>query len=312
MRGYLLQRLISLPLVLFGVSIITFALIQLVPVDPAEVFLRQAQVLPTEEAVELTRIELGLNRPVHQQFLVWLGGALRLDFGKSFISRKPAFDEILYYFPATLQLTAAALAWILVISFPLGIFGALYRESMFDRISRVIAYAGASVPNFWLGFLCIYLFSYRLDMLPTMGRGSAAHLVLPSLTLAIGTASVYIRLLRASMLDHMEKDFTLYARARGVKEKWIIARHVVKNALLPVITAVGMSIGNLLAGSVIVENVFSWPGVGRYIIEAIFNRDYPVIQCYVLLMALIFLGINLLVDITYATLDPRIRLGDKK
>ena len=312
MKEYLFQRLISLPLVLVGVSFVSFALVQLVPVDPAEVYLRQAQVLPTEEAIELTRIELGLDRPLYQQFLSWLQGVIRFDFGRSFISRKPVLDEILYYFPATLQLTAAALVWILLISFPLGIFGALYRESLFDRISRIIAYTGASIPNFWLGFLLIYFFSYKLDLLPTMGRGSTAHVILPSLTLAMGTASVYIRLLRSSMLDNLEKDFTLYARARGIKEKWIIGRHVLKNALLPVITALGMSIGNLLAGSIIVENVFSWPGVGRYIVEAIFNRDYPVIQCYVLFMALLFLGINLLVDITYVAMDPRIRLGNKK
>jgi len=201
---------------------------------------------------------------------------------------------------------------VLLISIPVGVFSALYKDTAFDQICRILAFIGASMPSFWLGFVLIYILSLELNLLPAFGRGTLAHLVLPATTLALGAAAVYTRLLRTSMLENLNQNFVLYARARGLKEKLIVARHVLKNALIPVVIAFGMTLGHMLAGSVIVENVFAWPGVGRYIVSSIFNRDYPVIQAYALFMAVVFVLLNLFADIICATLDPRIRLGGDK
>ncbi|AOY74927.1 nickel/cobalt ABC transporter permease [Clostridium formicaceticum] len=310
MRNFILRRLISLIPILLGISIITFVLVQLVPVDPAEVYLRMSQIPPTDEAVAVTRAELGLDQPLYRQYIDWIRNAIKLDFGRSFVTRNPVLEELLYYFPATIQLTVTSLILVIVISIPMAIFSALYKDTVFDNISRFFVFVGASMPSFWIGLLFIYFFSLKLDLLPVMGRGSIQHLILPSLTLALGSVATYTRLLRTTILENLRENFVLYAKTRGLKERFIILRHVLKNAMLPVVTAFGMSMGHMLAGSVIVENVFAWPGVGRYIISAIFNRDYPVIQCYVLLMAIIFVFSNLLVDILYGILDPRIRMGE--
>ncbi|ACV61303.1 nickel ABC transporter, permease subunit NikB [Desulfofarcimen acetoxidans DSM 771] len=309
MKKYIFRRLLNIIPVLLGISVITFGLIHMVPCDPAEVYLRLSQIPPTDEAVALVRSELGLDRPLYIQYFDWLWKVFHLDFGKSFVTRQPVLPSVLYYIPATIQLTACSLLLMFLISIPLGIWAALYKDSLLDQFSRILAFIGASMPSFWLGFLLLYVFSLKLDLLPVTGRGTFLHLILPSLTLALGYAATYTRLLRTSMLENLNKDFVLYARVRGIKEKLIIGKHVFKNALLPMITAFGMSLGHLLAGSVIVENIFAWPGVGRYCVFSIFSRDYPVIQCYVCLMAVIFVVCNLLVDIAYVYLDPRIKIG---
>jgi peptide/nickel transport system permease protein/nickel transport system permease protein len=312
MGRFIVRRIISLVPVLLGISLLTFVLIHLVPVDPAEVYLRLSQIPPTDEAVAVIRAEMGLNKPLHQQYFDWLWKVVHLDFGRSFVTKKPVMAELLYYFPATIKLTAASLLIVLLISIPTGVFSALYKDTAFDQICRIFAFIAASMPSFWLGFVLIYFFSLELDLLPAYGRGTLAHLVLPAATLALGAAAVYTRLLRTSMLENLNQNFVLYARARGLKEKLIIVRHVLKNALIPVVIAFGMTLGHMLAGSVIVENVFAWPGVGRHIVSSIFNRDYPVIQAYALFMAVVFVLLNLFVDIICATLDPRIRLGGDK
>jgi peptide/nickel transport system permease protein/nickel transport system permease protein len=312
MGRFIVRRIISLVPVLLGISLLTFVLIHLVPVDPAEVYLRLSQIPPTDEAVAVIRAEMGLNKPLHQQYFDWLWKVVHLDFGRSFVTKKPVMAELLYYFPATLKLTAASLLIVLLISIPAGVFSALYKDTAFDQICRIFAFVGASMPSFWLGFVLIYIFSLELNLLPAFGRGTLAHLVLPASTLALGAAAVYTRLLRTSMLENLNQNFVLYARARGLKEKLIVVRHVFKNALIPLVIAFGMTLGHMLAGSVIVENVFAWPGVGRYIVSSIFNRDYPVIQAYALFMAVVFVLLNLFVDIICATLDPRIRLGGDK
>ncbi|SNS93742.1 peptide/nickel transport system permease protein/nickel transport system permease protein [Anaerovirgula multivorans] len=309
MRKFIFKRLISLVPILLGISIITFALLQLVPVDPAEVYLRLSQIPPTEEAIAVTRAELGLNDPLHQQYIQWVKNVFSLDFGKSFVTRNPVLEELLYYFPATIQLTLTSLVLVIIISIPMAILSALYKDTIVDNIGRCFAFLGASMPSFWVGLLLMYVFSLKFDLLPVAGRGSIKHLILPSFTLALGSVATYTRLLRTTLLENFKENYVLYGRTRGLKEGFILLRHVFKNAILPVITAFGMSMGYMLAGSVIVENVFAWPGVGRYIISAIFNRDYPVIQCYVLIMAVIFVLLNLLVDILYGILDPRIRIG---
>jgi peptide/nickel transport system permease protein/nickel transport system permease protein len=308
-KKYIFRRLLNIIPVLLGISVITFGLIHMVPCDPAEVYLRLSQIPPTDEAVALVRSELGLDRPLYIQYFDWLWKVFHLDFGKSFVTRQPVLPSVLYYIPATIQLTVCSLLLMFLISIPLGIWAALYKDSLLDQFSRILAFIGASMPSFWLGFLLLYVFSLKLDLLPVTGRGTFLHLILPSLTLALGYAATYTRLLRTSMLENLNKDFVLYARVRGIKEKLIIGKHVFKNALLPMVTAFGMSLGHLLAGSVIVENIFAWPGVGRYCVFSIFSRDYPVIQCYVCLMAVIFVVCNLLVDIAYVFLDPRIKIG---
>ncbi|MBS3899075.1 MAG: ABC transporter permease subunit [Dethiobacter sp.] len=312
MGRFVARRIISLVPVLLGISLLTFVLIHLVPVDPAEVYLRLSQIPPTDEAVAVIRAEMGLNKPLHQQYFDWLWKVVHLDFGKSFVTKKPVMAELLYYFPATLNLAAASLLIVLLISIPVGVFSALYKDTAFDQICRILAFIGASMPSFWLSFVLIYILSLELNLLPAFGRGTLAHLVLPATTLALGAAAVYTRLLRTSMLENLNQNFVLYARARGLKEKLIVVRHVLKNALIPVVIAFGMTLGHMLAGSVIVENVFAWPGVGRYIVSSIFNRDYPVIQAYALFMAVVFVLLNLFADIICATLDPRIRLGGDK
>lgn len=309
MKGYIVKRVLNLIPVLLGVSVITFVLIHMVPCDPAEVYLRLSQVPPTDEAVASIRKELGLDRPLYVQYFDWLWKVLHLDFGKSFVTKKPVLAEILSYLPATIELTVCSMVIMILISVPTGILAALYKDSLFDQFSRVLAFVGASMPSFWLGLLLMYFFALKFDLLPVMGKGTYLHLILPSLTLALGHAATYTRLLRASMLENLSREFVLYARARGLKERLIIGKHVLKNAMLPVVTAFGMSLGHMLAGAVIVENIFAWPGVGRFAVFSIFSRDYPVIQCYVCLMAVIFVLCNLLVDISYSFLDPRIKIG---
>jgi len=305
MTRYILKRVIGLIPILFGVSLLTFTLINLVPGDPVQVYLRIAEMLPTPELVAKVRAEMGLDKPIHLRYFDWLTQVIQLDFGKSYISKKPVWDEIIYYFPATIQLTLMAMVLILFISLPVGIFSALYKDSIFDQISRVLSFLGASMPSYWLGILLIYLFSMQLNLLPTQGHGTVLHLILPALTLALGHSSTYTRLLRTSILENLNQYHVLYARARGLRERLVVSRHILKNSLIPIITAFGMSFGHMVAGSVIVESVFSWPGIGRYCVASIFSRDYPVIQAYVLIMAVVFILCNLLVDIVYHLLDPK-------
>ncbi|SFR01298.1 nickel ABC transporter permease [Desulfoscipio geothermicus] len=308
MKQFLIKRLFYLIPVIFGVSIITFGLINLAPGDPAEIILRSSGVEPTMEAVAALREELGLNDPVYIQYGRWVLDVLHLDLGESYRTGRPVTEEILYRFPATLELTVAAIFFMLLVSMPSGILAALHRHAFVDHLSRIWALVGASLPGFWLGLLLIYYFSVKLGIFPVMGRGGLEHLVLPAVTLGFGMAATYARLLRASMLEVLGQDYIKVARARGLKEKLIVGRHALKNALLPVVTAFGMSFGHLLGGAVIVETIFAWPGVGKFFVDSIFNRDYPVIQGYALFMAVVFVIVNLLVDITYVFLDPRIRL----
>ncbi len=308
MGRYLAKRLLYLLPVMLGVSIVTFGLINLAPGDPAELILRSGGVEPTREAVEALREELGLNDPVYIQYGRWVWNAAQLNLGKSFRTGRPVAEEILSRFPATLELTFAAMVFMVCLALPAGIFSALYRHAFLDHLSRLGALFGASLPGFWLGLVLIYFFAVKLGLLPVMGRGGLKHLVLPAVTLGFGLAAVYARTLRAGMLDVLGQDYIRVARAKGLKEKWVIGRHALKNALLPAVTLLGMSFGHLLGGAVIVETIFAWPGVGKFAVDSIFNRDYPVIQGYALFMAVVFVLVNLLVDISYVFLDPRIRL----
>lgn len=306
MGSFIGKRLLAvIPIFLFA-TLLTFLLIHLSPVDPAEAYLAAANLHPTEELLEQKRHEFGLDQPLLVQYAQSLMKMCRLDFGTSYISNEPVWQEIVLRMPATLQLAFSSIALAVVVSIPIGFFAAIYKNSLFDHLSRGLAYFGASIPQFWLGYLLIFFFSVKLDLLPVQGKGSLAHLILPSVTLALGLIAIYSRLLRTGVLEQLQEPYVLYARTRGIKEKLILGKHVLKIAISPMLTGLGMNLGKLLAGTIIAEEVFSWPGFGRYFIEAIFNRDIPVIQAYVLLSACLFILCNLIVDLLQMYLDPRI------
>ncbi|KOR76575.1 nickel ABC transporter permease [Paenibacillus solani] len=307
MAWFIVKRVLSIIPIILGVSIITFLMVHLLPVDPAEAYLRLSKIPISDEAVQLVRTELGLDQPLYTQYLNWLSGAIRLDFGSSYITKNPVWEEMMNYLPATLELTFSSIILAFLISLPIGIFSALYKDRLFDHFSRTLSFVGAATPSFCLGFLFIYIFSLKLGYFPVSGRGGLVHLILPSLTLALASVAVYTRMLRGSTIDELHQPYVLYARARGIREKIIIGKHVLKNAITPLITTMGMHIGHKLSGSIIVENVFAWPGMGRYFVNALSARDYPVILCYVVLVTTIIIICNLLIDIFHAVIDPRVR-----
>lgn len=307
MGWFIVKRLTSLLPILFGISLITFILLHLTPGDPAVAYLRASHIPPTDEAVAALHAELGLDKPLYIQYLNWLGKVVQLDLGISYVSKKSVWDEIMLHFFPTVQLAFASCILIIVISLPIGMISAIYKGKLVDQFSRIIAFVSVSMPAFWFGFLLIYFLSVKLDLFPVLGRGTFAHLVLPSLTLAFPYIGTYMRLLRASTLENLNEPFVVYARARGLRERLIVSRHVLKKSLLPLLTGLGMSLGNMLSGAVIVETVFAWPGMGSLFVNSIILRDYPMIQGCLLFMGVIFVVCNLLVDLAYAFLDPRIR-----
>jgi nickel transport system permease protein len=309
MLRFVAGRLLLLPPMMLAASIVVFLLLRLGRGDPSLDYLRLSGIPPTDAALEEARRLLGLDRPLAEQYLSWLRDALHLDFGASYVSGRPVLDEMLHYLPATLQLAGAALMLVIAAGIPLGIWAARGRDRAPDHIVRAVAFLGVSMPNFWLGFLLVLLFSVSLDWLPPMGRGGLAHMVMPTVAVSLMSLSINARLLRASMLEASGRRHVLYARLRGVPERRILRTHVLRNALLPLVTATGMHIGELIGGTLVIENIFGWPGLGRFTVSAIYNRDYPVLQCFTLLMVLIFVLCNLVLDILYAWLDPRIRLA---
>ena len=306
---FIIRRLMLLVPMLLGVSMIIFFVLRLSGADPAMSVLRHANIPPTDEAIALAVIELGLDKPLWEQYLVWIGQAVQLDFGHSYMTGRPVFDEIVYYLPATLKLASLAFVLTLGVSIPLGMWAARRRNQWPDFFVRGVSFLGVSIPNFWLGFMLVLLFSVQLNWLPPMGYGGLSHMILPAFAIAFMSLCINARFLRASMLEVQGQRHVLYARMRGVSEQRIEQAHVLRNGLIPVVTAAGMHIGELIGGSLVVENIFGWPGVGRYAISAISNNDYPIIQCFTLLMTVIFVFCNLIIDVLYAWLDPRIRLG---
>ncbi|MDS0897342.1 nickel ABC transporter permease subunit NikB [Morganella morganii] len=309
MMRFIFRRVLLLIPMLLGTSLFIFLILRLGPSDPALDYLRLSKIPPTPQAVESARELLGLDKPIMTQYFHWLSDALHLDFGISYATQKPVLPDLLYFLPATLQLAGLALALTIILSVPMGMLAARYREKWPDQLVRVIAFIGVSMPNFWLGFLLILLFSIHLGWLPPMGKGEAKHLIMPVIAISLMSLAINARLLRASMLEVAGQRHVRYARLCGLSEMTVERSHILRNAWLPVITAIGMHIGELLGGALIIESIFSWPGVGRYAVSAIMNRDYPVIQCFTLLMVVIFVLCNLIVDIIYAIADPRIRLS---
>lgn len=305
---YILKRLALLVPILLAVSLVVFLILRLGQGDPAMSYLRLSGIPPTDEALEVARTELGLNRPLPVQYLDWLGKAARLDFGRSYVTKNPVLEEILYYLPNTLVLSGFSLFLTLAASLPLGIISAMEKDRLPDQLVRGLSFFGVSIPNFFLGFLLVWVFSIKLRWLPSLGMGGLSHMILPAATMSLMSLCINARLIRANMLENLHSRYALYARARGLSEASVVGRHVLANSLIPVVTAVGMHVGELFGGAVVAESIFAWPGVGRYAVSAIYNRDYPVMQCFILIMTLLFVVMNLGVDILYAWLDPRIRL----
>lgn len=264
----------------------------------------------TQEQLEAFRHRMGFDQPVHVQYLRWLGRAVYGDFGTSLRYAKPVFPLILERMPATLELAVAAQIFALVLALPLGILAAVHRNSIYDGLTMVGAMFGQSMPGFWLGLMLILVFGVALRLLPVSGREGPKHLILPAVTLGTFFLARDTRLMRSSMLEVLGQEYITTARAKGLWERTVLWRHALKNALIPLVTMVGMDFGALLAGTVVTETVFAWPGVGRLIFMAINQRDFPLIQAAVFLIALIFVVTNLAVDLSYAYLDPRIRLGE--
>ncbi|WP_028402843.1 nickel ABC transporter permease [Ectobacillus panaciterrae] len=303
------KRLIQLVIVLLFLSVSTFTLMKLAPGDPVQSILQVDQLMVTKADEAKLHKELGFDQPLIVQYGQWMLRLLRLDLGNSYMNGNPVWEEMLRRLPTTIQLTAGGLVVMLLISVPLGMIAARYPGRWPDQVSRVLALIGASIPGFWLGLLLIYFFAYKLQLLPSMGKGTLSQMLLPSFTLGFSMAAVYARLLRAGLLESLSQDNIRAARARGVPEWRILVLHAFRTALLPVVTVFGMSIGSLLGGSVVIETLFSWPGLGSMAVEAIFGRDYPVIQGYVLFTGVFVVVVNLLVDLSYGLIDPRIRLG---
>ncbi len=305
-------RAIEVMVFLLVVTFVSFFFARLAPGDPVMSILRVDDVSVTTAQVETLREEMGFNEPLLVQYGNWFMDFVKLDFGKSYLTNQPVLEMLLSGLPATLELTVGALMVMLFIAVPLGSLAAIYRNSWIDQVSRWISLFGAAVPSFWLGLLLIDLFGVRLNVLPTMGRDGFVSILLPSVTLGLAITSVYVRLLRSSLIDALSNDYIKAARSRGISEVQIFFFHALRAALPPVITVFGVSLGSLIAGVVVIEVIFAYPGIGKMVVEAIRARDYPVIQGYLFLMAVSVFIVNSLVDISYRYLNPRIRMQERK
>ncbi|MGM8837523.1 ABC transporter permease [Thermus sp. 93170] len=334
MWSYIVRRLLGLVPVLFGITLLVFLFLQLIPGDPAQAILGERGTL---EQLAALREKLGLNRPLYVQYLTFVRNVLTGDLGTSAVSTIPVAEELKRRWPATFELALAATLVAVVLGIPVGILAAVRKNSLLDTLSMSLSLVGVSMPVFWLGLLLVYLFAVNLHWLPTGGRLSTdlavdfrpitgfllldgllalkpgvfldalKHLVLPALTLGTIPLAILTRITRSAMLEVLSQDYVRTARAKGLAERQVILKHALKNALLPVVTIIGLQFGTLLGGAILTETIFSWPGIGSYIYEGILNRDYPVVQAGVLVVATAFVLVNLLVDLSYALLDPRIQ-----
>ena len=289
---------------MLGVVTVVFLIVHLIPGDPVEIMLGEQALAVDKEAL---RHEMGLDKPLHLQYVAFLKGLVRGDLGQSLHTKQPVLTSIARRLPATIELAAAAMAVALLLAIPLGLLAAYKKDSLVDQGSMLFALLGISMPNFWLGPLLIIVFSLKLGWFPVSGRGSLAHVVLPAITLGTAMAAILTRMTRASMLDVIQSDYITTARAKGVRESLVVLKHAFRNALIPVVTIVGLQIGGLLAGSIITETIFAWPGIGRLTIQAINARDYPLVQGCVLIIALGYVLVNFATDLLYGLIDPRIR-----
>ena len=306
MRAYLLRRLWQSALTLVGVSLLVFVILRVIPGDPAKMLLPEGA--PASAVEELNRA-LGLQEPLWVQYGIFLRSVVRGDFGQSFQYRAPALRVVVERVPATIQLALAAMVLTVVFGVSIGVLAAVRRGSGYDYAGTVLAVLGQSLPNFWLGIMLILLFGVTLRWLPTSGFQGWSYLILPSVTLAAFPTALVARLTRSSLLEILGQDYVRTGRAKGLGERAVILRHALRNATIPLLTLIGLQIGTLLGGAVITESIFAWPGMGKLVVDAIFFRDFPVVQTVLILSATIFVAINLLVDLLYTVLDPRIRYG---
>ena len=308
MVRYILKRLLQLVIVLLGVTFLTFMITQATPSDAAEMKYVSMGMMPSTELLEKTREEMGLNDPVLIQYGRWLGNVLHGDLGESSKFGESVWTQMTRKLPMTLKLAGVSLIVVIVFSFPLGILSAVKKNKVADYMIRFLSFFGVSMPNFWLALLLMYIFAVRLGWFKVVSTNSVQGMILPVATLTIPMISSYARQIRAALLEELNANYVIGARARGIPERRIIWGHVLPNAILPIVTLLGLSVGHLLGGAAIIETIFSWQGIGNMVVEAIRVRDYPLIQGYVIWMAIIYVTVNLIVDISYRCLDPQIRL----
>ena len=308
-KKQLLYRLGQIVLVLLGISFITFALVMLSPGDPVrQMIAGNEDIIVSQQEIDALRAELGLDKPFVFQYLDWLGRALRGNLGFSYMVKKPVVEELMHSLPATVILSLASTLFMLAVAVPLGIYSAVKRNSIADYIVRAMTFVSISIPNFWMGLMLLWIFGLKLRWLPIVGGSvNLRNLVLPALTLGIVMAAKYARQVRAAVLEELNQDYVTGARARGMSESHILWKEVIPNAMLPLITLLGLSFGNLLGGAAVVEIVFSWPGLGYLAVQSIIYRDFQLVQGIVLWIALMYMIINLVIDISYNRLDPRLR-----
>lgn len=305
MLNYTIKRIISTIYVLIGVTIMSFVFSNISPIDPAEAKLINSIGNPTEEQVEALRDKLGLNQPVYKQYLYWLGNFLKGDLGNSILTNKPVLDEIKEKLPATLEIILIAFIWVLLLTIPISILCVVWKDRIFDHIVRILTLMGISVPTFWLGFIFLVLFAVKLPIFKVVDYGGFKSTILPTLTIAISTSSVLIRLLRATMLSNINQDYVIYAKARGLSQTKIMVGYVLKNSIPPVITMIFQHFGYMIAGSAVIETVFSWPGIGSHMVNSIIARDLPTINGCLVVIAIIFVISNLMADIINIVLNPK-------
>ena len=310
MKHYALRRLLQLIPILLAITFLSYGMIRLAGSDVVEQKMENTSGTVSQEMIDAAREELGLDKPFLVQYFTWLGNLLHGDMGTSYVSNRPVFTTFISKLPATLLLTVVSILLTVIISIPLGIWSAVKQNKATDYVIRTASFIGNSLPNFFVSLLLMYLFAIRLDWFPVISRGvSLQSVALPALTLAIAMSAKYLRQVRATVLDELSKDYVLGAKARGVKFSTTMTKSVLKASLVTIITLLTLSIGSLLGGTAIVESIFMWDGVGKMAVDAINMRDYPIIQAYVMWMAIIYVLVNLITDLSYRFLDPRIRLG---
>ncbi|MDN5307832.1 MAG: peptide/nickel transport system permease protein [Eubacteriaceae bacterium] len=308
MKQYVAKRLLQLIPIILGITFLSFALMQSAAGDAVDALYDNAGSSVSEAVKDQKRAELGLDKPFIVQYVSWLGGVVTGDMGVSYISNKPVFETFISKLPATIYLTLTSIVLTILFSIPLGILAAVRHNRWGDYLIRFLSFIGNSLPNFFVSLLLIYFFALKLSLLPVMGSDTAVSVILPAFTLTIAMASKYTRQVRATVLEELNKDYVLGARARGVREKTILYGSVLKSSMMTIITLLALSIGSLLGGTAIVESIFMWDGVGKLAVDSILMRDYPMIQAYVIWMALIYVLVNLITDLLYHYLDPRVRL----
>jgi ABC-type dipeptide/oligopeptide/nickel transport system permease component len=303
------SRIIQLIIVMFVLSFVTFLLMKITPGDPIRTLLKVDDVIATKAEEEQLRKEYGFDEPIFVQYSQWIRSAVQFDLGESIVAKRPVLEMIMSKLPATAALSIGGMIVLLFISIPLGVLGAVYENRWPDYVSRWLAMVGASIPSFWLGLILISIFSVKLQLLPVMGKGTFAHFVLPSITLGVAMAPMYIRLLRERLIAVLQSTYIEAAKARGLRKERILFFHALRGSLIPLVTMFGLSIGSLLGGITVIEMLFSWPGMGELIVNAVMERDYPVIQGYILVVGVLVVMTNLIVDLMYVVINPQIQQG---